>query len=728
MHKYIFDGQVEMKRKFQPVITHENELTTIKDLISENPEGLNIKQISEFVYMNRNSVAKYLNMLMMSGQVELRQVGNSKLYYPSHRVPVSSILNFSSELVVFIDQHHDVVQVNNPFLEFAGISEDDIIDHGISELDIPVLNDPSIQRSIERVLEGTDVESEIVVKVSGVVTFFRVNLIPIVFDDGSNGAAVFLRDITDQKHVENALNESEERYRNIVETQTEFITRFLPDGTHIFVNEAYCRYFGKMREEIIGSKFRPKIPPEEMLRLKHHFAALTPQNPSASIEHRVFMSDGSERWQMWSDKAIFDRKGSLIEYQSVGRDTTENKKNEDAFQDIEQMFNILQASPFPTYVIDQDHRIIFWNRALEALSGIDAGSMLGTRQHWKVFYRTDRPCLSDLLVDNARDRIHEWYAGKYTESCLADEACEVVDYFPDLGDSGKWLRITSVPITGSSGESVGVRETLEDISENKGAEEKVKELENQFLQLTAFLEESVFTVDSCGFVTSWNNAMEELTGIAAKDMIGMGDYEYSIPFYKSRRPLLINLIFDSMDEMEKNGYTNIRKEGCVIVAESRINGQDGQNRILLARAAPLHDDRGRHFGAFESIRDITMERYNETILSQNEDKYKELAEMLPIGAYEMDKTGHIVWTNSKALDLFGYTENDLKSGINIYQLFMGEDRKKMIDELKSNEKSPEGGFRYTALKKDGTSFQIRVRSVPVISDGMIKGRRGIILT
>jgi len=122
------------------------------------------------------------------------------------------------------------------------------------------------------------------------------------------------------------LQKSEERYRNVVEDQTEFICRFLPDGSHIFVNDSYCRYFGKNREEIIGHRFAPDIPQEDLTALKAHFALITPENPVQTVEHRIRMPNGEIRWQQWSDRAVFDRNGKVTEYQSVGRDITEQKE------------------------------------------------------------------------------------------------------------------------------------------------------------------------------------------------------------------------------------------------------------------------------------------------------------------------------------------------------------------------------------------------------------------
>jgi PAS domain S-box-containing protein len=137
-----------------------------------------------------------------------------------------------------------------------------------------------------------------------------------------------------RRQAEKALQESETHYRNVVEDQTEFISRFLPDCTHVFVNEAYCRYFSKIREEILGKKFKPDIPNEDLNRVKKYFLSLTKENPIATIDHRIIMPNGEVRWQRWSDRAIFNDQGSLVEYQSVGRDITETKRTEEQLRII----------------------------------------------------------------------------------------------------------------------------------------------------------------------------------------------------------------------------------------------------------------------------------------------------------------------------------------------------------------------------------------------------------
>jgi PAS domain S-box-containing protein len=131
---------------------------------------------------------------------------------------------------------------------------------------------------------------------------------------------------------ERQLKESEERYRGVVEAQSEFITRFLPDGTVTFVNEAYCRYFHLNCRDIIGKKFRATIPEEEEEIVESLLRQISPEKPEFVVEHRVILPDGEIRWHQWRDRGIFSPDGTLIEIQSVGRDISERKQMEEEKQ------------------------------------------------------------------------------------------------------------------------------------------------------------------------------------------------------------------------------------------------------------------------------------------------------------------------------------------------------------------------------------------------------------
>ena len=142
---------------------------------------------------------------------------------------------------------------------------------------------------------------------------------------------------------EQLLRLTEERYRNVVEDQTEFICRFSPEGKLTFVNGAYCRYFALDKDACIGTHHTVVIPPEDRQLVKQHLAALTPAHPVAVIDHRLIMPSGEIRWQRWSDRAIFDPAGRIIEYQSVGRDITETKRMKSALQESNKKLNLLSS-------------------------------------------------------------------------------------------------------------------------------------------------------------------------------------------------------------------------------------------------------------------------------------------------------------------------------------------------------------------------------------------------
>ena len=150
------------------------------------------------------------------------------------------------------------------------------------------------------------------------------------------------REIMERKQTEDALKVSEARYRGIVEDQTELICRFLPDGTITFVNDAYCRYFGKRCEELVGGSFMPLIPEEEREKVKEHFASLSPENPVSSHEHRVIAPSGEIRWQQWTNRMILD--GHVIEFQAVGRDITDRKLMEQALHESAQKIKLFAYS------------------------------------------------------------------------------------------------------------------------------------------------------------------------------------------------------------------------------------------------------------------------------------------------------------------------------------------------------------------------------------------------
>ncbi len=170
------------------------------------------------------------------------------------------------------------------------------------------------------------------------------------------------------------------------------------------------------------------------------------------------------------------------------------------------LLGILDALPFAAFIIDEDHKILHWNKLLESLTGLKAEEMLGTKQHWKAFYKSVRPCLADLLVDSKVDKIQKFYTGKYAKSDLLDDAYEITDFFSELGDKGKWLRFTAAVIRDSLGAIVCAVETLEDITEHKQADEKLHlliKLTQGIIKTSDFHSAIEFVLRSVCEATNW---------------------------------------------------------------------------------------------------------------------------------------------------------------------------------------------------------------------------------
>jgi signal transduction histidine kinase len=266
----------------------------------------------------------------------------------------------------------------------------------------------------------------------------------------------------------------------------------------------------------------------------------------------------------------------------------------------------------PGFVIGRDHKVIYWNRALEELSGIPAHEVLGTAQHWRAFYRSGaRPCLADLLVDRDFRAIESWYAGKCRRSELIEDAYEATDFFPELGEGGRWLRFTAALIRGSEGEEEGALETLEDITEKKQAEDSLRDSERMLQSVIQGSPIPTFVIGRDHRVLYWNRSLEELSGIRAHEVLGSADHWRA--FYRSgARPCLADLLADRDFDAIESWYAGKCRKSPLIEESYEVTdffpelGEGG--RWLRFTATSIHDSEGRLVGAMETLENITEQK------------------------------------------------------------------------------------------------------------------------
>lgn len=503
------------------------------------------------------------------------------------------------------------------------------------------------------------------------------------YDESGNflGIEGIFRDISERKRVEEAFRRSETTYRTIFDN-TGTATVLIDENTVIsLVNTEFIRLSGYQREEIEGIKSWTDFVVREDLdnMLVQH--RLRRERKEAALRHYEFKfirKNGEIRNIYLTIDVIPDTKRSVASL----ADITERKTVEIALRESESRLNsIFNSSPALQFVIDKNHKVISWNRALEEFSGIQAETIVGTDNHWKAFYSEQRPCLADFLLDEEVEKLPEWYEKRINKSRLIDGAYEATDFFTTKSTSGNWLYFTAAPIRDTEGLIMGAVETLVDVTGLKQAEEKVMEAQQRLADIINFIPDAIFAIDRDGKVIVWNKAIEEMTGVKAEEMLGKGEYEYSIPFYGERRAILIDLIFASDEDIQKRYHGIVHKTGNLLIAETTIPDFRGKKAFLWGKASPLYDNLGNVAGSIESIRDVTERNQAEQALMESEVRLNSIINGTPILQFVIDKNHRVISWNKAIEEYSGVKTADVLNTTDQWKAFYSEPRPCLADLL-----------------------------------------------
>ena len=314
------------------------------------------------------------------------------------------------------------------------------------------------------------------------------------------------------------LGESEQRYREVVETQSELICRFLPDTTLTFVNDAYCRFFGKSAQELIGSKFIDFIPEELRANSIKHIQSLLGHTESDVNEHQVLRPSGETAWQQWVNRVISNHNGSMVELQGIGRDITAQMLANKALRESEERFSkAFRANPQPMSLTTlNEGRYLDVNESFLQMSGYTRDEVIyDTSINLNIFETPQHrmsllvePLLRDGLVRNSEMKFRT-RSGKFRTLLSSAELLEIA--------GEKCILVAS-----------------SDITERKKLEEELRHREREFSTLVENSPDVIGRLDRHLRYTYVSPTLEKVVGLSPEELkgrtpteLGKGDPEFA---------------------------------------------------------------------------------------------------------------------------------------------------------------------------------------------------------
>jgi PAS domain S-box-containing protein len=522
-------------------------------------------------------------------------------------------LTEKSFAAAFIVQDGKFRYINTSAIAYADYTAEELVgkDSGII---VHPDDKEMVKKKAREMLQGIDYapyEFRMVTK-QGAIRYVIQIVSPIQY----NGKPAILGnaiDVTERKWVEEALRESERRLADIID--------FLPDATLAINRKGNVIAWNRAIEEMTGVKAadilgkgdyeyalpfygirRPilvdlVLKPDKKIE-RSYYSVLEKNKDLLIVETWVPFLKWKKAFLWAKASPLYDSKGDIVGAIESIRDITERKEAEKMLQESEEKYRSLASSIDLMYLVDKDCRYLFMNEGLLSRLGISLGDVEG----------------------KSYDDFHsEEDAREFTEiiSRIFKIGQAVQHEHKSERDDKYFLRSLS-PVKDSEGRTIAVTVVSKDITKRKLAEEALRESERRLSDIIDFLPDATLAINRKGNVIAWNRAIEEMTGVKAADMVGKGDFEYALPFYGVRRPILIDLVLKPDKKIERSYYSVFKKEEDHLIVETWVPALKDKRAFLWAKASPLYDSKGRIVGAIESLRDITERKQAEEMLEKRE--------------------------------------------------------------------------------------------------------------
>ena len=469
-----------------------------------------------------------------------------------------------------------------------------------------------------------------------------------------------------RRRAERALQASEERYRAVIQSQTDLICRFLPDSTLTFVNDEYCRFFGRSRDELIGRLFLDLIPPQHRDYARAKLEALTREPYRTETEHEVIAADGSVRWQEWVNIAIRDERGRITEMQGVGHDITERKRAHLALRESEERFRMVaDAAPVMVWMTDSNKLCTFINKGWLEFTGRTFEQELGSGWAEGIHPDDASACLRS-----------------YEEACEARREFTLEYRLRTRSGEHAWVLDTGTPrfVAGVFAGYVG---SVTDISALKQAQERWR-------SIVEGAPNAMLAVDADGKIVLVNTRTEEVFGYTRAELVG-SDVEMLLPeTLRAKYPghlqqFLANPTVRPMGAGQE--LFGRRKDGSQVPLEIGLNLiRTPEGQFVLA-----------------SIVDITERLAAEAMLREGEKRMTLAADAAHLGMWVWDAPDTFMWTSAKWKAIHGYAPNeDIRFGALIERVH--PDDRDAVERAVTNSFNDQSSFylQHRIVLPDGT--------------------------
>jgi len=353
---------------------YPQELAIIKNILRQNPEGMSVTDIAKALRKNKNTTGRYLDILLISGQVDMRTYGMAKVFTLSQRVPLSAVLSYSKDLIMVLDKESRIADINDNFLNLLHLTRKDAIGKNLTYLKSPGADVHELVNSlITTPSEEGGSTLSFQVKEAG-ERIFKQKSIPTVFDDGARGVTIILSDVTEDILRERELRDREERFRMMAENIQDGLL-ILENDKNTFVNNRFAEITGYSFEELWEMDPLTIIAPEDRDLLK---PILELRNKSQQglfeFQANVRRKDGVYR-KVYVRITGLQHENVMYHF-LIMTDVTELVSKGAALSESEQRFRMMAENIQDGLMILENEQFVYSNRRLSEISGYSTEELL----------------------------------------------------------------------------------------------------------------------------------------------------------------------------------------------------------------------------------------------------------------------------------------------------------------------------------------------------------------